>query len=234
MSRAISALRKEKTFVVAMPETLDACPARAADCCQSRADRFVYLRAAQAYMLISMPTGSSTIFGVFQLIRVSQVVWHDVRAGFEPRSGADATQVRWTGSEPCRAMSRPIFLSWTRPDFALGQWFRVEKSRGIVLSSSCSHCATASGICELSMRRTSFERSLAALFMFLSDAAGSRRRRPTPSNRPNAATSPATLTGKERLGPRWMDEQRIDNCKVPIDKRGTKPRASTCPHVPMG
>lgn len=35
-------------------------------------DRFdaCYLRAAQAYMLISMPTGTSTIFGVFQLIRV--------------------------------------------------------------------------------------------------------------------------------------------------------------------
>jgi hypothetical protein len=43
--------------------------------CQSRADRLdeVYFRAAQAYMLISMPTGTSTIFGVFQVIRVSQV-----------------------------------------------------------------------------------------------------------------------------------------------------------------
>jgi hypothetical protein len=30
-------------------------------------------------MLISMPTGTSTIFGVFQVIRVSQVVWRDVR-----------------------------------------------------------------------------------------------------------------------------------------------------------
>ena len=30
-----------------------------------------YLRAAQAYMLISMPTGTSTIFGVFQDIWVS-------------------------------------------------------------------------------------------------------------------------------------------------------------------
>jgi len=37
-----------------------------------------YLRAAQAYMLISMPTGTSTIFGVFQVIRVSQAVWRDV------------------------------------------------------------------------------------------------------------------------------------------------------------
>jgi hypothetical protein len=54
--------------------------------------------------------------------------------------------------------------------------------------------------------------------------------------KPNAAplSAPAVLTGKERLGGKWMDEQRIDNCKVPIDKRGTKPRPSTCHHVPMG
>jgi hypothetical protein len=41
----------------------------------SRADRFevVYLRAAQAYMLISMPTGTSTILGVFQVIASSEV-----------------------------------------------------------------------------------------------------------------------------------------------------------------
>jgi hypothetical protein len=37
----------------------------------SRAGRreIAYLCAAQAYMLISMPTGTSTIFGVFQAIR---------------------------------------------------------------------------------------------------------------------------------------------------------------------
>ena len=40
------------------------------------------------------------------------------------------------------------------------------------------------------------------------------------------------LTGKERLGPKWSDEQRIDNCRVPIDKRGTKPRPSACPGGP--
>jgi hypothetical protein len=33
------------------------------------AGRQSYLRAAQAYMLISMPTGTSTIFGAFQAIR---------------------------------------------------------------------------------------------------------------------------------------------------------------------
>jgi hypothetical protein len=59
---------------------------------------------------------------------------------------------------------------------------------------------------------------------------GSRLEQPAP----NSADSPATLTGKERLGRKWMDEQRIDNCNVPIDKRGSQPRPSVCPHVPMG
>jgi hypothetical protein len=40
------------------------------------------------------------------------------------------------------------------------------------------------------------------------------------------------LTGKERLGNKWMDEQRVDNCKVPVDKRGTRPRPDTCVHAP--
>ena len=47
-------------------------------------------------------------------------------------------------------------------------------------------------------------------------------------------TSPAVLTGKERLGRKWMDEQRIDNCNVPIEKRGTKPRPTICHHEPTG
>jgi hypothetical protein len=41
-----------------------------------------------------------------------------------------------------------------------------------------------------------------------------------------------TLTGKERLGRKWSDEQRIDNCHVPADKRGIKPRPSACPNDP--
>lgn len=40
------------------------------------------------------------------------------------------------------------------------------------------------------------------------------------------------LTGKERLGRKWSDEQRLDNCNVPIDKRGTRPRPSECVHAP--
>jgi len=43
-----------------------------------------------------------------------------------------------------------------------------------------------------------------------------------------------SLTGKERMGRKWMDEQRIDNCNVPIDKRGSKPRPGNCLHSPSG
>jgi len=48
----------------------------------------------------------------------------------------------------------------------------------------------------------------------------------------SAEVSRPALTGKERLGPKWSDEQRIDNCHVPIDKRGNKPRPSTCANRP--
>jgi hypothetical protein len=43
------------------------------------------------------------------------------------------------------------------------------------------------------------------------------------------ALRPKVRTGKERLGPKWTDEQRVDNCKVPVDKRGTTPRPDACP-----
>jgi hypothetical protein len=45
---------------------------------------------------------------------------------------------------------------------------------------------------------------------------------------PETNLTSTVLTGKERLGRKWMDEQRIDNCNVPIDKRGSKPRLDTC------
>jgi hypothetical protein len=43
-----------------------------------------YLRAAQAYMLISMPTGTSTIFGAFQAIRdLPSINWSSIDRSFE-------------------------------------------------------------------------------------------------------------------------------------------------------
>ena len=37
-----------------------------------------------------------------------------------------------------------------------------------------------------------------------------------------------TRTAKERLGVKASDEQRVDNCKVPRDRRGPKPRSDEC------
>jgi len=54
--------------------------------------------------------------------------------------------------------------------------------------------------------------------------------------RPGAST-PATgaaQLGKEQLDEKGKDEQRIDNCKVPLDKRGTTPRPDSSAHMPSG
>jgi hypothetical protein len=47
----------------------------------------------------------------------------------------------------------------------------------------------------------------------------------------DAASAPAASeakTLKERLGDKASDEQRVDNCKVPPDRRGAKARPDAC------
>ena len=68
---------------------------------------------------------------------------------------------------------------------------------------------------------------LAMLMALLSDAAQAQPSTATPSV--TSEPSAPVRTGKERLGNKWSDEQRVDNCKVPPQKRGTKPRPDTCP-----
>ncbi len=58
--------------------------------------------------------------------------------------------------------------------------------------------------------------------------------KPRQAPRPLLPANGPSLTGKERMGRKWMDEQRIDNCNVPIDKRGNKPRPANCLHSPSG
>jgi hypothetical protein len=48
-----------------------------------------------------------------------------------------------------------------------------------------------------------------------------------PGGTPPRAEQP-TRTAKERLGGKANDEQRVDNCKVPLDQRGRKPRPDEC------
>ncbi len=66
---------------------------------------------------------------------------------------------------------------------------------------------------------------------FVSSAPAQAAPREVASGAPTEVSHPV-LTGKERLGPKWTDEQRIDNCRVPIDKRGSKPRPGTCANHP--
>jgi hypothetical protein len=42
------------------------------------------------------------------------------------------------------------------------------------------------------------------------------------------ANEPRTL--KERLGDKASDDQRVDNCKVPVAERGSKARPDDCSH----
>ena len=51
---------------------------------------------------------------------------------------------------------------------------------------------------------------------------------PTPRAHGEASNVQPTRTGKERLGGKASDEQRVDNCKVPLDLRGAKPRPDQC------
>jgi hypothetical protein len=58
---------------------------------------------------------------------------------------------------------------------------------------------------------------------------------PREDNDAKAVQAGPTRTGKERLGGKASDEQRVDNCKVPLDRRGATPRPDTCrPDVSTG
>jgi hypothetical protein len=86
-------------------------------------------------------------------------------------------------------------------------------------------------VCEAVMRSLYGALLGALLLVGLTSAAFAQEARPGQVAPPSLSPS---LTGKERLGRKWMDEQRIDNCNVPPDKRGTRPRSSACAHVPTG
>jgi hypothetical protein len=72
----------------------------------------------------------------------------------------------------------------------------------------------------------------ASLLLGLAPGALSQERKANAVNDITTEMPRPGLTGKERLGPKWSDEQRIDNCHVPFDKRGRKSRPDNCPNVP--
>ncbi len=78
-----------------------------------------------------------------------------------------------------------------------------------------------------------FDRALLAALLSIGLAAPASSQK-AKHGQPLTPNAPRTLTGKERLGPKWTDEQRIDNCNVPLDKRGTRPRPSACSQAATG
>jgi hypothetical protein len=62
------------------------------------------------------------------------------------------------------------------------------------------------------------------LLLLVASAAGGA----TPPANAEASQIQPTRTAKERLGGKASDEQRVDNCKVPLDLRGPKPRPDQC------
>ena len=69
----------------------------------------------------------------------------------------------------------------------------------------------------------------AVLVLAMAVCAGVAQAQPSAATRPAKSDSSGPVrTGKERLGNKWSDEQRVDNCKVPPEKRGSKPRPDGC------
>jgi hypothetical protein len=66
--------------------------------------------------------------------------------------------------------------------------------------------------------------ALLALLLALPASAVAEPQRP---GQPPPAPAPSK-TGKERQGGKASDEQRVDDCKVPVERR-TRPRPAACP-----
>ena len=73
--------------------------------------------------------------------------------------------------------------------------------------------------------------SFAGAFAFIAASIGADEPAPiaAPATPTSAVQTPAPVkTGKERLSSKASDEQRVDNCKVPLELRGTAVRSDSC------
>jgi len=64
------------------------------------------------------------------------------------------------------------------------------------------------------------------LVMFAVDGSAQDARKEPPATQ--RRITEAVKTGKERLSDKASDDQRVDNCKVPRDRRGAKLRPEGC------
>ena len=65
-------------------------------------------------------------------------------------------------------------------------------------------------------------------FCFLLAVAAGGHADQMPAPEPTPAAGQSQRTGKERLSGKAADEQRVNDCKVPLDKRGNGRRPTAC------
>jgi hypothetical protein len=63
-----------------------------------------------------------------------------------------------------------------------------------------------------------------------SSDAEDERKQPPASSAPRAPATEQSETLKERLSDKATDDQRVDNCNVPPDRRGPRVRPQGCTH----
>ena len=80
----------------------------------------------------------------------------------------------------------------------------------------------------MQLHRKQFCAVIGAMTVLASVAAAEGPGGSTASYPPQSEATGTALTGKERLGGKASDEQRIDNCKVPPELRGPKERPDSC------
>ena len=76
------------------------------------------------------------------------------------------------------------------------------------------------------MTRRKFLSRLAAAFALLADISAAVAQSAPPAQ--GGRGEGRTLTGKERLTGKAADEQRVDDCKVPPERRGRSTRPAEC------
>ena len=68
--------------------------------------------------------------------------------------------------------------------------------------------------------------SVAASLLVFAAAGCAAAAQPTPE-----PAKAKVLTGKERMQGKWADPQRVNDCKVPEEKRGDSTRPDDCSHI---
>jgi hypothetical protein len=77
------------------------------------------------------------------------------------------------------------------------------------------------------VRSKLFPRVLIGVILASCSIAGYAQDNVSPQPSSTQVTAPVK-TGKERLGGKASDEQRVDNCNVPLESRGAKIRPDEC------